>query len=342
MPHTTGWPGYNGFLEWSGFDTVANKSLHYGIPAASSSIYSTNNYAYDTLTNVFTLIGGNNHLLNNCVDTYPTWPPDRHPVGQMAVDTSRHRLWMIGGVCSGLDRTDMAYMTLNANLANSWTRVTPAHVPAALNSGSMVYDAVTDALLLFGPNSGSILQVWIYCPSATLSAAQTTAGCSSPQDWIQVNFGGGPFLGDAFARIVYSTAQSKTLIFGGLDNSTPTNELWLYDTATKTFQQRCTSPCAPPPIYTGPASPPTFALVEIATANTFFFHQTFNTGAPKDWTVTLGATPALDVWQAVSSSGSGPTTDSVAVYDPTLRTVILWTRNASSGTPDVWQGVITP
>lgn len=339
--HSTGWPGYNGYL-YDLFDHVSGQVMHYGIRSVDSIIYSTDQFAYNTRNNVWTRIGGNT-AATGCTVTWPSWPTNRHPDGQMAIDTLRNRMWMMGGVCGGINQQDMAYMTLNANpAANSWTRVTPANFPNPMNSAAMVYDSITDLLILFGPTSGSILEIWVYAPSATVSAAQIAAGATSAQNWIKVTFSGGPFSGDAYPRAIYSVANQKTVIFGGLNNSTATNEVWTYTTSTKTLAQRCTSPCSPPPVYTGPASPPTFAFVEIPVAGLFFYHQTHGSGAPKDWTFTLGASAAADVWSALTSTGSGPTADAVATYDSTNGAIFLWTRNASTGEPDVWIGTFTP
>ncbi len=337
-----GWPGYNGFLN-DVYDPVSGQIQHYGVVAGSSSIYSSNQSAYNVGTGVWTGIGGNNSITSNCTVTWPTWPTDRHPYGQMAVDTLRNRLWLMGGVCSGVNQADMGFMGLNANpAANTWTRVTPAHFPDVLNSGAMVYDAVTDLLILFGPNGGSFLKVWVYAPSASVSAAQIAAGATSPQDWIEVTYSGGGYIGAFDARVVYSQARQQVVIYGGSRQDVATNALWTYTPATKAFAQRCLSPCVPPPVNNGPGTPPTFAFVEVPAAGVFFYHQTHNTGAPRDWTFSFGASAATDSWTVVPSTGSGPVADATASYDPVRKTVVLWTRNVVSGLPELWLGVLTP
>ncbi len=335
--HTSGWPGFVGYLQWGGYDAVSAQIMHYAVLSTQAGIYSTHMFGYDVAGNAFTDLGGNAHAGDDCTDTWPTWPKDRHPVGQMAIDTLRNRMWLVGGVCQNIDQQDMYYWSLNANpLLDTWTKVTPAALPTDMNSAAMVYDADTDALLFFGPSSGSALTIWIYCPTGSLSGAQTTAGCGAPQTWTQITFSGGPFLGDSFPMVTYSNVLHKAVIFGGIDNSTSTNAVWTYTTATKTLAERCTAPCSPPDV----GDQLTWAFVEIPASSTFFFHQARGTGSPKDWIFTMGASAAADVWTALTSVGSGPATDCVAVYNPSQQVVVLWSRNAGSGEPDVHQGVL--
>jgi hypothetical protein len=336
---TTGWPGYNGYLELV-YDGESQRTLLYGVPDGSSSIYSSNVYAYNALLNTFTDLGGNDSMANDCTDTAPTHPGNRHPYGQLAVDTLRNRLWLWAGVCSGTNRTDLWYLTLNSDpLLNTWTKVTPSTLPTPRNAASMVYSPDDDVIFLFGTDAGAQTHCnWVYCPSASRSAAQIAAGCAAAEDWTEVSVvGGAQPAGVQYPRLMYDTANDRVVCYGGMTGGgTVQNETWSYHIPSQTWTEKALSTTTPT-LYTGPGSPATFAMVFVPSIGKFLYHQTHGTGSPRDWLYN----PVADTWQVIDSTGSGPTVDTVAAFDPTQGRIVTFSRNAGSGEPDIWHGVVS-
>jgi hypothetical protein len=332
------WPGYNGYHE-PVYDPLSTQALFYITTAGAIGIYSTNIQAYAPGTNQWTNVGGTGHASADCTETFPPWPKDRHPIAQMAVDTTHNRLWLWGGVCQGNALTDMYYMTLNANPAsNTWTQVTPATAPSVTTTGSMVYDPDTDVLVLFGGTSGLVPKTFLYCLDIELnglSAAQTTAGCTVANDWKEISVTGGVYpLGVQFHRMHYDTVRDKVVLYGGSDSDENYNDIYEYTVSTKTWLLK--SPAAKPPLYTGPGSPPTYAFVFIPEEGQFLYHQTYNTGAPRDWVYD----PVAVTWTVVTSVGTGPTVDTMATYVVSGGKVVTYSQKSTGGTPDIWQATI--
>ena len=78
----------------------------YSVPAESTSIYSTQLFFYNSANNTFSTFASplGSSMVDSCPANTPTWPSDRHPYGQLAIDTNRNRLWMYGGAnqtCNG-------------------------------------------------------------------------------------------------------------------------------------------------------------------------------------------------------------------------------------------------
>jgi hypothetical protein len=341
---TSGWPAYNGYLELR-YDSVNGRMLHYGMIGGASGIYSTNLFSYaNRSTHIFTNLGGNNSLSNDCTDTSPDWPGNRHPVGQWAFDADRHGVWLSCGVCSGTNWTDLWFFSLDTN---TWTKLTPAHYPTPRNSASIVRVTNSDVLFLFGTDGGAQTHDhWVYGPTdlnptpGTLTAAQIAAGCTAADDWCEVSVTGGVQpTGVQFPKTIFNATRDDVWMFGGMSSGgTPQNETWVYKPTTQTWTQKALSTTAPP-VYTGPGSPAMFC-VELLTAfgasGQYVYRQTYNTGSPRDWCYD----PVADTWTVITSLGTGPALDAVCTVDQATKTMIAFSRNAS-GDPDVWHGVVS-
>jgi hypothetical protein len=204
MPHTTPWSagcGWNSLF----YDTLKHRILFMAIePNEGDDIYAHTLWAYDTVGNQMTRLGGGTNSAGQLInqdtcpqavtpsgnpwaDDTPTWPGPRHPYHQMAWDPKRNRLWLMGGVCSGYDYPDTYYYD---SAAESWTQLHPPHYPVYRAARTMIYDSDTDALLLYGYDGGAATHnLWIYCPgdaSGVLSARQMQAGCMAADDWFEV------------------------------------------------------------------------------------------------------------------------------------------------------------
>jgi len=340
---TAGWPGYNGWLNLY-YDDVAQQTLLYGVTWNSNSIYSTDVFTYKAPTNTWTHLGGTGDRVNNCAASTPIQPGNRHPGMQMAVDTRRNWLWLFGGVCQGINRQDMFFMTLNADpRQNAWHQVTPTHYPVANNSSALVYDPDTDVLFLFGSDTSSQTHDnWVYCrtfenPSpGTLTSAQVNAGCAAPDDWTEVQpVNGVQPPGVAYPGMVYDTVTRKVIQYGGMTGGgVSQNQTWAYDVQTRTWRQKALG-TAPPPLYSGPIAPQP-ALAYNSLSRKVIFHQTSNGGAPADWEYD----PVADTWTQIAFSG-GATVDMYMTYDRANNALIGFSRNPNTGAVDLWQGAFT-
>ena len=344
QPRSTGWPGYNAYLSLH-YDPVSQQTLHYGVLWGSGSIYSSDLFSYQAPANRWTHIGGNGTASSTCPASTATWPGNRHPVSQMAIDTKRNVLWLFGGVCQGVIRTDMYYLSLNANPAsNTWHQVSVQNPPTANNSSTMVYDPDDDVLFLFGSDTAAQTRDnWVYCRTTentspgVLTAKQAAAGCVRADDWSEVAVAGGvqpPGVG--FSGMAYDSVTRKVIQFGGdSGGSVPQNQTWAYDVPTKTWTRKALG-TTPPPAYSGDSTAQP-AMAYNPVTHKILYHQTSNSGAPKDWQYD----PAADTWTQLVSTGGGPITDLVMAYDvANNRLVGFCMSGPSTGIPDVWHGML--
>lgn len=343
QPHTAYWPGYNGYLTIV-FDPISQQTVLYGIQSNSSSIYSTDLMFYNAATNLWTHVSGTGSTVDACPADTPSQPGNRHPVGNLVIDTKRNVLWMWGGVCMGVTPPDMYYLTLNADpKTDTWHLATPAHLPPSIEAAS-AYDSDDDVIFTYGyDGSSATANNWVYCPTTgnptpgVLTAKQTAAGCAKPDDWTNIiPVGGIGPRAQAFPGMVYDTLTHKMILYGGLAASLATgfNETWAYDVPSRTWTKKDAGATAPPPIsnFSGDG------LTEIAyhpTAHMVFYHQTFSAGAPADWQYN----PATDIWsKLVSVSGRAGGAGQVITYDSSKNALIGFNLNSQSGAADVWQG----
>jgi len=84
------------------YDLASQQTIFYVGPVSNlHGIYSTDVYAYNSNSNVFTHINGTGSTADLCPADTPTQPGDRHPGWQMAIDTKRNFMWMYGGLAQG-------------------------------------------------------------------------------------------------------------------------------------------------------------------------------------------------------------------------------------------------
>jgi hypothetical protein len=77
------------------YDPISGRTVVYA--TSGSGIYSTDLFFYKSDTNSWTKTGGTGSLQDRCPADTATQPGDRHPIGQMAVDTKRGFLWIYSG-----------------------------------------------------------------------------------------------------------------------------------------------------------------------------------------------------------------------------------------------------
>src|SRR5215471_207809 len=75
---TPGWPGFDAWLTvW--YEPLSQRTIFYVITDASTSIYSTDVFFYDSGSNTFSHLSGTGSLVDSCTPDSPSWPGDRHP-----------------------------------------------------------------------------------------------------------------------------------------------------------------------------------------------------------------------------------------------------------------------
>lgn len=349
---TSPWPGYNGYLGIR-YDAVSQRTFFY-VTTTGTTIYSSDLYSYASASNAFTRLGGNNSIDNaasGATSNDGSWPKDRHPVQQMAIDTTRNRLYLISGLVQNNPIHDTWYLTLNAAPAeDTWTKVAlttnPGPVTTGAISGAAVYSPHDDVLFMFGTDSSAQTSCnWVFAPGSSLSAAQTAAGCSANNEWYEVApVGGVQPSGVQYPVMIYLPNRRKVWLFGGRNsgNTANLNEVWEYDIPTKTWAQH--APASSPVVVPSTVdSPPTFAVARWGTTDKVVYHQTHGTGAPKDWEYN----PDTQTWTAIVSTGSGPTGSGnigqvEMAYDVSAGKFVTWSKDTEgSGVARVWHGVVT-
>jgi hypothetical protein len=108
QPPPANLPGWLGYLTLP-YDPVSQQTLLF---ANSGGIYSSKLLAYNASTNVFTQISDDGSTSDVCVADQPDMPGNRHPDGQMAVDTKRNVLWIYGGLNQNCG---VNYVSVNGN-----------------------------------------------------------------------------------------------------------------------------------------------------------------------------------------------------------------------------------
>lgn len=88
-------------------------------------------------------------------------------------------------IASRVSGRDLYHMTLNATLANNtWVQHTPANFAPSVVGAMMAFDSANDVLFYYG---GGADHHTVYCPSSgALTAAQTQAGCTVANDFIDI------------------------------------------------------------------------------------------------------------------------------------------------------------
>ena len=117
-------PAFSGYLKLVD-DPVSGNVFLCGEPQASTSIYCTSDWYYAPGSNAWT--NGNHGYNSNadaCTADKSNKPGDRHPLGQMTVDTLRSVLWMAGGLnqtCDtfSVDTSGTTVTRIGANQFNS-------------------------------------------------------------------------------------------------------------------------------------------------------------------------------------------------------------------------------
>jgi len=337
--------GIPGMAQWLKivYDHVSQRSIYYGIRASSTSIYATDTFFYDSTTHTFPHLSGTGSLGNVCPADAPSMPGDRHPVGQMTVDTRRNVMWLWGGVCNSVGRSDTYTLSLNANfLTDSWTQRPATHFVQYI-AGSGIYDPDDDVVFHFGfdggPNSHSN---WLYCPTdlnptvGTLTAKQTAAGCTLPDDWNDVPPAGGvvPMAGSFFPGLVYDTVNKKVILCGGYAGGPgpAASETWVYDVPTRTWVNR--NPSTHPIFVNSPERVVGTPLAFNSSDGKVYFIN--GSTPPETWTYTY----ATNQWTLLCNNCSTPANPLTIAYDKKTNRLIALNYGGVQHI-EMWEGTLT-
>jgi hypothetical protein len=238
----TSWPGFNGYqTQW--WDPVSHQTIHYGIPSNSTSIYSTDLFAYNDLTNAFTHISGTGVIADQCSFDTPTQPGERHPGWQMAIDTRRNRLWLFGGVNQSCSAD---YVSTNGT-AVTWighgiteTQFVPPSVNNSWAGGQYVINGVTytiasvqDATHLTLTTSAGVQTNVSGQPAPPNQGTRTDMYYlslnSNPatDTWTRMPIATAPINNDAAEALGYDP-DDDVLFFFGSDIASQTKDNWVY------------------------------------------------------------------------------------------------------------------
>jgi hypothetical protein len=311
------------------YDPFSGTTLWYNSRSTSSTIYSTDVFSYRAASRIWTRLGGTGSASSTCGDGSSStdingnpivpWPSDRHPIEQVTIDTSRRRLYLAGGVCSGVTPNDTWYYSLNSDpRLNRWTKVAITNVPTVQRSGSMEYSPGDDVLVLHGANLGSYPRTWVFCPVSagmSLSPTQATAGCAAPNNWFETyapNTVEPPQ--SYFSSLVYVPGTGKMFHFG---HRGKIGEVWAYDIPTRKWFNR--NPAGQPsePNELGTSERLVAYISSGALAGKVFYHQTSHsstTALAADWMYD----PVANRWASVPASGVGPQKLTYLTFDPSL------------------------
>jgi len=333
--------------------------------ATPGAIYSNHIYLYDSQPNTFSTNGpGSDDINGNCSLDTPTQPGQRHPTQQSTIDTIRNYYWLGGGVnsqCVGPrpdtnPHQDLYYMDLNVD-PPAWTQVTPAHFPTPsgtnFEDGTLWHDSAIDALFYWGSPTAHP-GPWIYCLGASPTPAQTAAGCTVNNDFLELTATGtsgqncSTAQGSSNATKCPSVSHpsgyfdatlGKAVIFGGAQYNgssyVPKTEVWLYDAAAKTFTLQVAA-SSPPAQVAGPSIMPSALLP----GSRIYYHQYDGVGAPSDWIFDIASATWTQVTSVCSPTCPAAGTDGAAwsistAYDASRNRIVGFSQQ---GAGNVWIG----
>jgi len=329
------------------YDAASGTTLWYNARSTSSIIYSTDIFSYKASTQTWTRLGGTGSSIGTCGDgstatdvngsARTPWPSDRHPIQQIAIDTTRNVLHLVNGVCANVVPYDhWAYALKSTPTSNTWSRLLAgvSNVPTVEVSGSMDYSPSHDVLVFHGTNSGNYPQTWVFCPGeGAPSATQQAVGCTARSTWVRAY---APTtttdpVGSYFSSIIYEPVTNRVLNFAG-----PAN-VWSYDLAAKTWtNKRPANVPAEPDTWSAPERSVTRISSGVLSGK-IYYRQTSHTTSNNSFGDYL-YDPSTNAWTSLASTGTGPRQLVYVVFDPSAGThgaIIAFSYDGG-----LWQGTI--
>jgi len=150
-------------------------------------------------------------------------PPAARSSHVAVIDVPTHQMIVFGGRNATTIFNDL--WSLNTVGDGQWTQLSPSGtIPPARYGASAGYDAASSRMILFGGKlaTGYSSEVWI------LAGANGKNG--SPL-WTQLLTSGTPPAPRAYHTGVYDASSNRLIVFGGEQNSTVFNDLWVLTNA---------------------------------------------------------------------------------------------------------------
>lgn len=341
--------GTSWFSIW--FDSISSKTLILSADNGGISIYSNACYGFNAIgTQTVTACanpGTNGSHGATCQADASNWPGDRHPFNT-ALDSRRHILWVVGGVCNSAESSSVTWaLTLHADATtNTWSKYSlamPGNGDGSTKNGtSMVYSDTYDVLIFSGYTGGATTDTFHFCPlsgnpGGALTAAQAMV-CTAGDTWelkSQVSATNG--MGSAFSSKAWDSSVSLMIQFGGYTpGGTWVPTTYVYDPVTHTFTAK------------SPASHPgengnncgnlygQVPMVYVGTRHLTYAHDPEASPA-KDWAYNETA----DTWTNLgNSTGSPSTCTSQLAYDSAANKLITW--DVAGGATTIRLGTLPP
>ena len=214
------------------------------LPQNSQLERSTQAMAYDAAHGQVVMFGGfgpggQNGYLNDTwlwngttwTQVFPANSPSPRSNAQMVYDPATGNVVLFGGLYNGSTRYADTWTWDGTN----WTPLTTAHSPTGGRaSASMVYDAATGNVVLFGginTSGGTVGDTWIF----------------NGTDWTPASPTNSPSARNSYA-MAYDAALGEVILFGGLDqNDDDNNDTWAWNGSSWTPL----SPSGAPPARDG-------------------------------------------------------------------------------------------
>jgi hypothetical protein len=170
-------------------------------------------------------------LVSNWIALSPGSSPAPRTAAAMAYDPATGTIVLFGGdeVADGGTSTMLDDTWTFDAATSTWTEQTPTKSPPARYSASMVYDAATGDMVLFGGLGidGYLNDTWTW-NGATWTQAQPAKSPSARTS----------------ASIAYDAASQQVLLFGGLADRNPLGDTWSWNGTTWSSQTLTTKPAA--------------------------------------------------------------------------------------------------
>lgn len=242
------------------YDPISHTVLIY-VNDQGDSIYANSFWAWSTAASTMTKIGtsgstGTNG--SNCPAVTASWPRDRHPYGQMSIDTHANVLWLSDGanqVCptsSPAPPLDLWKLALTATpTGDTWTRVNLTSSTLGQGENGCAYDGDDDVTFCFGEANTTLLCSANLNPTpGTFTAKQTAAGCVNNNDFTTLTTSGTAPTATSNPGVAYDKTNKKILVIGAFTPG-PTRLMSLtvnvYDVPTKTWSNPAPSGMPPVP-----------------------------------------------------------------------------------------------
>jgi N-acetylneuraminic acid mutarotase len=277
------------------FDPTSDRLIMFGGTSGGATLNET--WAYYPSTTSWTELNPTGSL-----------PPARVTLS-MVWDPATQRMIMFGGAqdvsLSNLVNDTWAYDPM----ANSWTDLRPADPPSARWGQAMVYDSLTQRVIMVGgqgANTDDLNDTWAYDPKANTWSELTPKGKESTT-WVAHS-------------MIYDPSSGRVIAFGGGGGgNTERNETWLYDPNASTWTKLSPSGTLPSPRAFSPM------VYDPGTKRGLIFGGLFQAGSGflND---TSAYDPSTDAWTVLAPAGTLPSarSEQAVAYDPSTGLMIMF------------------